>query len=166
MRSKLLLMVALVALAAMAAAQTKTSGTASFTKPEPMYSIEVGDHAGHSLYINKAACTWTKGMEIAGLETKDGHDVTYGDVKGNKAHVNGYHISNMSNGDKIYVRFQGTDTMKDGKMETSEGTWSYIGGTGKLKGIKGKGTYKGKPDAAGNMVYAIEGEYELPAAKK
>jgi len=56
--------------------------------------------------------------------------------------------------------------MKDGKPDTTEGTWSYTGGTGKLKGIKGKGTYKGKADSSGNMVVEVEGDYELPAAKK
>ncbi len=39
------------------------------------------------------------------------------------------------------------------------------GATGKLKGIKGKGTYKGKADDKGIMVYEIEGEYELPKVK-
>jgi hypothetical protein len=33
------------------------------------------------------------------------------------------------------------------------GASSFVGGIGKLKGIKGKGTYKNKPDAAGNVVY-------------
>ena len=36
------------------------------------------------------------------------------------------------------------------------------GGTGKLKRIKGKGTYKGKPDPEGNLIFDSEGEYELP----
>lgn len=167
MRSKLYLILALaVALAATAAAQTKTAGTLSCAKPDPAYSIEVGDRAGHSLSISKSACTWTAPMEIAGLQTKDGYDVAYDDASGAKARGSGYHVSTMSNGDKIFVRFQGNDIVKDGKPETSEGTWSYIGGTGKLKGIKGKGTYKGKGDAGGNMVTAVEGDYELPAAKK
>src|SRR4029077_2856695 len=34
------------------------------------------------------------------------------------------------------VRFQGNDTTMDGKPGTTEGTWSYAGGTGKFKGIK------------------------------
>lgn len=167
MRNKLLLILALiVALASTAAAQTKTTGTVSCAQPAPAYSIDVGDRAGHSLSLSKSVCTWTKPMEIAGLQTKDAYDVTYGDVRGAKVRGSGYHVATMSNGDKIYVRFQGNDTMKDGKPETTEGTWSYIGGTGKLKGIKGKGTYKGKADAGGNMVVEVEGDYELPAAKK
>ena len=167
MRSKLFLTLALmVALAATAAAKTKTSGTVSCAKPAPEYSIAVADQAGHSLNISKSACTWTKPMEIAGLKTTAGHDVTYGDAKGEVVKSSGYHVSNMSNGDQMHVKFHGKDTMtKDGKPLTTEGTWSYTGGTGKLQGIKGKGTYKGKADAAGNMIVEVEGDYELPAAK-
>lgn len=168
MRARLLLIFALLlALTWTAAAQTKTTGTASCAKPDPAYAIEVGDHPGHSIYITKSVCTWTTPMEIAGLQTKDAYDVAYGDGGGAKARGSGYHVSTMSNGDKIYVRFQGNDTMnKDGSVATSDGTWSYTGGTGTLKGIKGKGTYKGKGDASGNVVFEVDGEYELPAAKK
>jgi hypothetical protein len=167
MRSKLFLILGLVlTLALTANAQSKTSGTVSCAKPDPAYSIDVGDRNGHSVSISKSACTWTKSMEIAELQSKDGYDVTYGDASGTKVRGSGYHVSNMSNGDKIYVRFQGNDTMKDGKPDTTEGTWSYTGGTGKLKGIRGKGTYKGKADSSGNMVVEVEGDYELPAAKK
>lgn len=168
MRSMLFLILALiVVLASAAAAQTKTSGTISCTWPDPTYSIEVGDRAGHSVSISKFACTWIKPMEIAGLQAKDGVDVVYGDTSGAKVRASGYHISNMSNGDKVYVRFQGNDTMKkNGTTENSVGTWSYTGGTGKMKGIKGKGTYKGKSDKDGNVVSEVEGEYELPVAKK
>jgi hypothetical protein len=167
MRSKLFLILALVvALAATAAAQTKTIGTVSCAKPAPEYSIEVGDQAGHALAISKSACTWTKPMEIAGLKAKDGFDITYGDASGAQVQGSGYHVGSMANGDKFYVKFQGNDTTKDGKPATTEGTWSYTGGTGKLKGIKGKGTYKGKADAAGNMIVEVKGDYTLPAAKK
>ena len=42
------------------------------------------------------------------------------------------------------------------------GTWSYTSGTGKLKGIKGKGTFKGTPNADGSVTYKIDGTYSLP----
>jgi hypothetical protein len=168
MRSKLFLMLALVvALATSAAAKTKTSGTVSCAKPSPSYSIPVSDHAGHALSISQSACTWTKAMEIEGLKTTAGLDVSYGDAMGTEAHTWGYHVSTMSNGDKMYVKFQGKDTMtKDGKPVSTEGTWSYTGGTGKLKGIKGGGTYKGKADATGNYVVEVEGTYEITPSMK
>lgn len=155
------------ALASAAAAQTKTSGTISCAKPDPTYSIDVGDRAGHVLGLSKYACTWTKGMVIAGVATKDGTDVTTSDSSGMRVRLSGYHVSNMANGDKIFVRFFGTETEgKGGKPATSAGRWSYTGGTGKFKGITDKGTYKGKTDADGNIVSDVEGEYTLPAKKK
>jgi len=155
-----------IALAAFAAGQTKTTGTIECNKPDPSYKIDIGDQEGHAFVISKVACTWTKGMEMEGTQTKDGESVGMADAKGMKVQEHGYHVSNMANGDKIYVRYQGTGTMgKDGKPVSSKGTWSYSGGTGKLKGIKGKGTYEGKPSGDDKMTFQVEGEYTLPAAK-
>jgi hypothetical protein len=44
----------------------------------------------------------------------------------------------MENGDKFYSRNQGSIATN----EPVQGTWTFTGGTGNLKGIKGKGTYK------------------------
>lgn len=152
-----------LAVPSITAAQTKISGTLSCAKPDPAYSLEVGDHAGHALALAKFACTWTKPLEVDSVASKDGTDVTTSNIHGTKEDTSGYHVSNMANGDKTFVRFSGVDTMtKDGKPVAVEGTWSYIGGTGKFKGIKGKGTYKGKAEANGNMVSEVEGEYTLP----
>ena len=52
--------------------------------------------------------------------------------------------------------------LKGGTIKSADGTWSFTGGTGKLKGIKGKGTYKGTGAPDGTVTYEVEGEYELP----
>ena len=45
--------------------------------------------------------------------------------------------------------------------ESTKGTWVFLGGTGKLKGIKGKGTFECK--SAGDVSSCdIAGEYTLP----
>ncbi len=59
-----------LALASASAAQTKTSGTISCTKPDPAYSIDAGDRAGHALGLMKSACTWTNPMQIEDVATK------------------------------------------------------------------------------------------------
>lgn len=84
------------------------------------------------------------------------------DIHGNAVTNTGYHVSLVSNGDKFFCRYQGTATMKDGAPQSAEGIWTITGGTGKLKGIKGKGTYKGTASADGGMTYESVGEYELP----
>jgi len=154
--------VAVLALATTASAQTKISGTIHCNKPDPQYGIDIGDRPGHGFGIDKIACTWTKPLEIAGIQTKDGYSVGFGESSGNKANGRGYHVSTMANGDKFYVRFQGTDTLKEGAPQSGQGTWSFTGGTGKLKGIRGKGTYKGTFGRDGGATYEVEGEYELP----
>ena len=45
-----------------------------------------------------------------------------------------------------------------------EGTWSFTGGTGKLKGLKGKGTFKSSGATADATEDQVEGEYTLPEA--
>ncbi len=62
--------------------------------------------------------------------------------------------------DKYFVSYQGTGVSKNGAYQSTKGTWNYTGGTGKLKGIKGKGTYACV--ASGDVVSCdIEGEYQL-----
>jgi len=68
----------------------------------------------------------------------------------------------MANGYKMYVRIQGSSRLKDSVVDSAEGAWSFTGGTGKLKGVEGKGTYKGKGAPDGSATYEVEGEYELP----
>jgi len=41
---------------------------------------------------------------------------------------------------RLELSFQGTDTVKDGSMQSTAGIWRFSGGTGKLKGnCKGQG---------------------------
>jgi hypothetical protein len=157
------LLFAIVLAASIAAAQNKVSGTAQCPgKPGESHSIEVGDHPGHSYNVAKGECTWTKPLEIAGLKTTGDSAADFMEVDGNRAREHSFRVETTDGGDKYYVRTQGTDTMKDQKLESGQGTWSFAGGTGKLKGIKGKGTYKCMP-SGDNVDCDVEGEYTLPA---
>jgi hypothetical protein len=151
----------LFALAAAASAQTKIMGTAQCGKPEPQYAIQVGDRPNHSFAISQSTCPYTKPSEIAGIQTKEFVTTSFTETSGSRATTRSYVDGSMANGDKFYVRSQGSATAKEGGIESAEGTWSFVGGTGKLKGIKGKGTYKGKGGPEG-VTFEIEGEYELP----
>jgi len=155
-----LVSLATFALAASLFAQTKITGTAS-CKADPMTPVEVGDTAGHALAGQKATCTWT-GLEMAGSPAKDGVSVASAEIRGNNSTSRGYHSGTLASGDKWTCSFQGKGVSKDGKPVSDSGTWTMTSGTGKLKGIKGKGTFKGTPNADGTMSYAIEGEYSVP----
>ena len=150
------------ALASVAVAQTKISGATQCGKPDLQHMVQVGDRPNHAFAISKNKCNWTKPFEIAGAQSKEDEGTNFAEITGNSASDRGYVVGAMSSGDKSTVRYQGKSVLKDGVPQTSEGTWSYTAGTGKLKGIKGKGTYKGKATADGGMTFEIEGEYQLP----
>jgi hypothetical protein len=148
------------AVAASAVAQMKTSGTAQ-CKAEPPAPVAIGDKPGHSFAVGKAECTWSN-FEIAGVPYKDGVSVSMDEITGEKSTSTGYHTATLANGDKTTARFHGTTTMKDGKFVSGGGTWTFVSGTGKCKGIKGQGTYEGTPNADGTVSYKVVGEYSLP----
>jgi hypothetical protein len=163
MRLKTLLSFLVVfALAAVASAQTKISGTLQCAKPDQQHAIEVGDRPNHSFAISQTKCTWTKPAEIAGVQSKEHVSTSFSEVSGNRSRDQGYPVGTMTNGDKYYGRTQSSATLKEGVPESMEGTWSFAGGTGKLKGLKGKGTYKGRGAPDGTFTVEVEGEYELP----
>ena len=100
-------------------AQTKISGTVQCSKPDEQHALEVGDRPNHSLMIAKGKCTWTKPLEIAGTQAKEDIGAGFDDITGNKSHGHGYVVNTWANGDKSYVRTQGSATLKDGTMAIS-----------------------------------------------
>lgn len=141
-------------------AQTKVSGTAT-CKLDPGSPVALTDKPNHSFAVGKAACTWTN-FVLAGLQSKDGISTDLDEITGDTTSARGYHVATMTNGDTTVAKYRGSAKSKDGKPVSSQGTWSYTSGTGKLKGIKGKGTYKGTPNADGTMTFRVDGEYQLP----
>ncbi|HEX6973700.1 MAG TPA: hypothetical protein VF147_04825 [Vicinamibacterales bacterium] len=161
-RTGFIVLVAL-ALATAASAQTKVSGKAHCAKADPDHAVEVGDAPGHMLTLRKAACTWGEGMEIAGMKATSGQDVATAEVTGAAMRDNGYHTATMDNGDRFTVRFSGSAKMNKDNTGTFDGKWTFVSGTGKLKGIKGGGTYKGTAAADGSSDVAVDGDYTMPA---
>lgn len=152
----------LILVAAGAGAQTKLSGTIQCVKPDPQSAIPVGDRPGHAFVVMKAKCTWTKPIELAGIQAKTGEDTVFAEANGAKSRDSGYDVTAMANGDQFVVRFSGTSTTdKNGMLQAQKGTWSFVNGSGKLKGITGKGTYDGKGAADGSVTTEVEGEYQV-----
>ena len=141
-------------------AQTKVTGTAQCAKPDPVHVIPVGDLPDHSLVVEQSKCTYTKPMEIGGDKSKEGVSTATGDISGNTSRARGFHVVTMESGDKAFFWYQGTATSKDGAPVEAKGNWGLTGGSGKLKGVKGKGTYTCKPEGDG-LTCDIEGEYQL-----
>jgi hypothetical protein len=154
--------IAVLGLTMWAPAQTKISGTVQCGKPDEEHSLDVGDMPNHSLMISKGKCTWTKPMKIAGTQTKEDDGTNFDDVRVDRSTGLGYVVGTMDSGDKMYVSIHSSGTMKDGKMQSVRGTWSFAGGTGKLQGIKGGGTFHGKPAEDGTTSYDVVGVYQTP----
>ena len=146
-------------------AQTRISGTLKCDKPEPAYQIEVGDRPGHIMALEKLSCTWATPIDMGGDKAKDASVVVSVDVTPTRSAASGAGVSTNESGDKAFTVIRDTTVIKNGKPEPTQGTWSYSGGTGKLKGIKGKGTYKTTLNEDRTSTVEVEGEYELPKPK-
>jgi hypothetical protein len=155
-----------LALASSAVAQTKTSGSLDCDRADPIYTIQIPERTGFSYVIAQYKCTWTKPFVIEGLQSKNNVEVDFSEVMGTSVRVTGTAVTYYSNADRVHSR--GTAIL-DQKAMTSSSKWTYLFGTGKLRGIKGGGTStckaKGAEPSTG-FICDLEGEYTLPAAKK
>jgi hypothetical protein len=152
-----------LATAASAAAQTKFAGKCSQGKPDPNHVLKVDDRANHALVLGQVTCTWSAG-ELAGQALKSEVDTFVSDMAGTTGHDRGYGVGTAANGDKYYVRFEGTTAFNGETPTTATCTWTFTGGTGKLRGLTGKGTCSGKFDATGAAVFDVNGEYSIAAS--
>jgi hypothetical protein len=142
-------------------AQTKASGKCT-CKGDPPAPVALTDQPNHAFMIGKATCTWS-GWTMGGTAAKDGVSTDLAEMLGDTTTLRGYHVGKDASGDTWTAKYEGTGKSKDGKPVSSEGTWVFSSGTGKYKGIKGKGTFKGgAPNADGSTTYQVDGEYQLP----
>ncbi len=165
MKTKRIITFSILALsAALAVAQTKVTGTIECGKADKENSIEIA--ANRMVSISQGKCTWTKPMDLNGVQSKDDVVTQSIEVNGERTRARGVGMMTLANGDRLEANIQSTGTMKDGKM-TSDGKWTVSRGTGKVKGLKGGGTFKcsGTQD---KLSCEVEGEYNLapPPPKK
>ena len=161
----LLSVLVVLTLASTVRAQTKISGEAECgsVKMDQMLIHEVGDHPNHRLALLQGTCSWSKPMQIAGMDAKEHVLTLSADSRADKVESRAYAVGTMESGDKFSMQFQGATTIQDGVPQGEEGTWNFTGGTGKLEGPQGGGTYKAKKGPEGGPLYEFEGEYQLPA---
>lgn len=153
-----------LAAAPTAPAQTKFSGKVQCAKADPSYTVPVADRANHVMSLGRSKCTWTQG-EIAGNRLTDEEDTFVSDISGNTSRDRGYGVGTLVNGDRYFVRFETTTTMKDNVPVSGKCTWAFTGGTATLKGIKGKGTCTGTFNPDGTGAWDIAGDYLIPMSR-
>lgn len=155
------LFVLALSFASVAAAQIEIAGTQHCPKPLALATTEAGDEAGHTMTLEKSTCTWLTPFEMAGEKATEGTFVAFSEASPTRAATNGTYVGNMANGDKFYLTFRWV-TLKDGHPERVKGYWEFTGGTGKLTGLMGEGTYTATENENGGEAN-MEGEYSIPA---
>ena len=148
--------VAFFFLPAVLGAQKRLSGTSQCGKPDTQQAVQAGDAPGHTFVLIQVRCPWPKPLELDGVAAKEDEVTVVQELTGSKATERGYVVGTFVNGDKVFVRTEGTGVVKDGAVQGSEGTWRYVGGTGKFKGVTGKGTYR-----YNGTTTQVEGQYRL-----
>ncbi|MBI4462643.1 MAG: hypothetical protein HY653_07045 [Acidobacteria bacterium] len=141
-------LVCLLAFASGVQAQSKVDSQWKCEKPAITHSIDVGDQVGHTYVINQTKCTATKG-EIGGVQEKVGGGAEFVDVMPGKSKWHGLFIDSLASGDQLHINYEGSGTMANGEFTSGSNTWTVVGGTGKYKGAKGKGSCKGKGNPDG-----------------
>ena len=159
MRSLLLLFAGAACLSCAVATADQFKARCECKNPEEK-SFPVGDRPDHTLGVESTHCTWSRPLEIAGDKTKESVATNTTETMGTKTRIRGVHELTMESGDKLALPYQGTVVVKENNGFKESGTFSITEGTGKLKGIKGKGTFDCKP-ASDGVSCDVEGEYAL-----
>ena len=161
--SCLVLACVLVASSLYAEQPTKISGkiTAEITRQD---TVAVGDTEGHNMYLQVSDGTNSSTGEEGFMAGALIHNVAFADiVRGNGVHQ-GY-VKFTKGGSSAFAGWEGkvttTLTSDSTSVISHEGTFSYIGGTGRFENIKGGGKYSGRYTSTGGYVTEWQGEYSL-----
>jgi hypothetical protein len=142
----------------LSAAQGKISSQWKCDQPSQQHSMAVPDGEGHNYGIAQGKCTSEKGS-MGDAKEQEGAYTEFGDMTSSANQNHGVFAVTLANGDKVFYRYQGTQSLKDGKMESGSNKWTLAGGTGKYKAVKGAGGCKGKSNADGTTTWSCEGSY-------
>jgi hypothetical protein len=153
----------LVSAAAAAPAQTKFTMSGKCAKPDVQQAVPAADAPDHMMTIAQGKCTPVKAAEIGGSPSTEGAFAEHGEVTGNRGRVSGTYVETLANGEKVYYRYESTSVLQGGALQTMQNKWQIVGGTAKLKGIKGAGTCNGKGTPDGGLTFECAGDYTLAA---
>ena len=146
--------------AASAVKSGKTASSWNCAAPSPMHAVPVGDAADHMYVVQQTKCTATKG-EIGGVKEQQGTATEFVDVRGDKAKGQGTFVETLANGDKVYVAYTFEGTSRDKVFQVGSNKWTFVEGTGMLKGAKASGTCTAKGSPDGGIIFDCTGTYTL-----
>ena len=143
-----------------AARSGKTASGWKCTAPSPAHAVPVGDSANHMYVVQQTKCTATTG-EIGGVKEQEGIATEFADVVGDKITGHGVFVETLANGDKVHVTYTFEGTSKDKAFQMGGNKWTFVSGTGMMKGAKGSGTCKAKGTPDGGAEFACTGTHPL-----
>ena len=146
--------------AAAAARSGKTASGWKCTAPSPAHALPVGDSPNHMYVVQQTKCTATKG-EIGGVKEQEGTATEFADVVGDKITGHGVFVETLANGDKIHVTYDFQGASKDKVFQSGANRWTFVSGTGMMKGAKGSGTCKATGTPGGGIEFECAGTYTL-----
>jgi len=119
------------------------------TEYTAQHIIDVGDMPGHQIRIAEVRRTFPPDnpLEFDGVRVVEQYNRFISDFVNWSGHHWGYFVATMENGDKIYGKGDGTNhsaVLPDGSIKgTYSGVFTYTGGTGRFRGMRGIGKYTG-----------------------
>lgn len=140
-------------------AKTHITGIAECSGPGQVHVMRLSDQPGHFFVMSQGKCHWTQPVDIAGTKTQSDEATVTKEVRGSQASVRGYVTETTASGDKFSYHIQGEQVIDHGRTVSEHGRWTIVSGTGKLQGLKGKGTYNGRLQGK-SMVFELKGEYQ------
>ena len=138
----------------------RMSGTAVCDPPSQEHVLPVEGRLNHSYAVNQLKCTWTKPWVVRGVASTEGVATAVVEDHGSWSHTSGTFVDTMVNGDRGYYHYEFKTAIKDGRPNISAHKWELLGGTGKLKGAKGKGSCEATPQEDGKIIYECQGKYK------
>jgi hypothetical protein len=149
----------------LAAEKGAAAGSGKSLQVQTQSKLDVGDVPGHELVQAVSDDELKTPDKIAGVAL-DGSKVRVfqqSDLVNGSGMVRGYAIWEVTSGQKLFVIFgysiPPSANQKD--FTSFEGTFEWIGGTGSLQKVHGKGTIEGEVSRRGETRYRWAGSYEI-----
>lgn len=153
--------------AAFAAETGAAAGSGNGSHLAPQSTLEIGDVPNHQLVQAIGDDDLKTPDRLAGISFDKAKAKVFrqSDLVNGSGVVRGYATWEAPSGEKLFLIFGYAvppfPTDKD--VVSFEGTFEWIGGTGALQGVKGKGTMEGEISRRGETRYRWAGSYELAA---
>jgi hypothetical protein len=152
-------------IAASAAKGGAASGTGKTSRFVTESRVQVGDLPGHEITQSVGDEELKTSDQIAGVSFDDAKAkvVRQADLVDGSGVVRGYATWEAASGQKLFVMFGYTvPPFPAGKdLVPFEGTFEWVGGTGALQQVRGKGTVEGEVSRSGEARYRWAGTYGL-----